>query len=58
MERLRQHEITDCIELGPGKVLSGLMRRISKGWTPPPLLLNVENRETLEKAKAALSGSF
>jgi [acyl-carrier-protein] S-malonyltransferase len=43
------------VETGPGRVLSGLMRRIGKAWPEPPVLANVENGETLEKARQSLS---
>jgi len=42
-------------ELGTGKVLSGLLKRISRAWPSPPTLINVEDLKTLEKAKKALS---
>jgi hypothetical protein len=31
------------------------MKRISRGWPEPPALANVENWESLEKARGALS---
>jgi [acyl-carrier-protein] S-malonyltransferase len=55
MEILRNEGIGLCVETGPGKVLSGLMKRMSRGWPKPPVLANVENRESLEKARQAVS---
>jgi len=55
MEALREAGITLCVETGPGKVLSGLMKRISRGWPEPPALANVEDWESLEKTRSALS---
>ena len=56
MEALREAGIKLCVETGPGKVLSGLMKRISRGWPEPPAMINVENWESLEKARGALLG--
>lgn len=55
MEMLRLEEIRAVVELGPGKVLAGLFRRISRGWPQPVSVLNVENGESLEKTKSGLS---
>jgi [acyl-carrier-protein] S-malonyltransferase len=52
-----QKEGVDAVaELGPGRVLSGLLKRASRGWPCPPVLLNVEDGESLERCRAALSG--
>lgn len=56
MTVLEKEGVAAVVELGPGRVLSGLLKRASRGWTHPPLLLNVEDRESLEKTRAALSG--
>ena len=45
-----------CVECGPGKVLAGLVKRISRGWPKPPAIYNVESFEGAEKARAALFG--
>jgi [acyl-carrier-protein] S-malonyltransferase len=45
--------VTTFVELGPGTVLSGLIRRIAKGVT----VLNVEDPESLEKTCAALGAN-
>lgn len=44
--------VTRMIELGPGRVLTGLVRRIARDVE----LLNVEDAESLEKALAAVGG--
>jgi len=43
---------THYVEVGPGKVLCGLMRQIDRGQT----CLNVEDSASLEKTLAALVG--
>ena len=48
--------IDACVECGPGKVLSGLVRRIARGWPKAPAITNVEDWEGAEKARAALFG--
>ncbi len=54
METLRDEGIETFVEVGPGKVLSGLMKRIGRGWPHPFVLANVEDRESLEKTAAAI----
>jgi [acyl-carrier-protein] S-malonyltransferase len=56
MKILEGMDIDICVELGPGKVLSGLFKRISRDWPKAPAVASVENWEGLEKTKAALSG--
>jgi [acyl-carrier-protein] S-malonyltransferase len=48
--RLAKEGVTVCIEVGPGKVLSGLIRRIA----PDVQVLNVENCASLETTVEAL----
>lgn len=55
MEILRQKKIDTCLELGPKKVLSGLIRRISRDWNFSPQILSVEDKVGLEKAQRVLS---
>jgi [acyl-carrier-protein] S-malonyltransferase len=43
------------VELGAGKVLSGLTKRISREWPKSPTVLNIEDMESLEKTQKALS---
>ncbi|MBT9331671.1 ACP S-malonyltransferase [Paracidobacterium acidisoli] len=50
MRLLIAEQPTHFIEVGPGKVLCGLMRQIDRGQT----CLNVEDEASLEKALAAL----
>jgi [acyl-carrier-protein] S-malonyltransferase len=54
MEVLNEANIDVFVELGSGKVLSGLAKRISRGWESSPTLLNVDNPETLEQVKPSL----
>jgi len=56
MDVLRDWGVEACVECGPGKVLTGLVKRIGRGWPKPPALYNVENGDGAEKAKAALFG--
>jgi [acyl-carrier-protein] S-malonyltransferase len=51
VELLAREGVTTFVEVGPGTVLSGLVRRIAKGAR----VLNVESAESLE---AALAGLF
>jgi [acyl-carrier-protein] S-malonyltransferase len=56
IEVLRGEGIGLWVETGPGKVLSGLLKRIGRGWPEPPVVMNIEDPGTLENAKQALSG--
>ena len=56
MTVLKEEGVEAVVELGPGRVLSGLLKRASRGWPRPPVLLNVEDVESLERCRAALSG--
>ena len=49
VQALEQAGVTKVVELGPGKVLSGLVKRIAKGLE----CVNVEGPASLEKALAA-----
>ncbi len=49
VQALEKNGVTRVVELGPGKVLSGLVKRIAKGIE----CLNVEDPASLEKALAA-----
>ncbi len=48
--RLVKEGVTVCVEVGPGRVLSGLIRRIA----PEVQVLNVEDRASLETTVGAL----
>jgi [acyl-carrier-protein] S-malonyltransferase len=52
MQLLMQNGVTTVVEVGPGKVLSGLMRQISRDVK----CLNVEDAASLEATKTELSG--
>ena len=58
MTAFQAEGVDAVVELGPGRVLSGLLKRASRNWTPPPVLFNVEDGESLEKCRAALSGGL
>lgn len=53
VEEMVRLGVTRMVEVGPGKVLSGLVRRIAEGVE----VANVEDRASLEKALAALKGA-
>lgn len=53
VEALASLGVTRVVEVGPGKVLSGLVKRIAPGLEA----LNVEDAASLEKTLAALKGS-
>jgi [acyl-carrier-protein] S-malonyltransferase len=55
MEQLKCEGVTHFVELGSGKVLTGLLKRIGRGWPQPVTVLNVEDMESLEKARTALA---
>jgi [acyl-carrier-protein] S-malonyltransferase len=50
VRRLASEGVTTCVEVGPGKVLSGLIRRI----VPDIQVLNVEDRASLQATVEAL----
>jgi [acyl-carrier-protein] S-malonyltransferase len=56
VELLLAQGATHFIEVGPGKVLSGLMRQIRGKDVKSTPVLNVEDAASLEKAVAALAG--
>lgn len=55
MDVLAGEGVGACVEIGPGKVLSGLLKRMSRGWKTAPVIMSIEDKEGLEKAEAALS---
>jgi [acyl-carrier-protein] S-malonyltransferase len=56
MMALQEEKIDSVVEIGSGKVLTGLLKRISRRWISPPRLFSLEDWETLERFQAALSG--
>lgn len=52
VEALERLGVTQVVELGPGKVLCGLVKRIARGIE----VFNVENPQSLEKALAGVGG--
>lgn len=55
MQRLPELKVTQAVELGPGKVLTGLLKRISRQWPEVPSMFNVEDMASLENCRRALS---
>ena len=51
MTRMAEDDVTTVVECGPGKVLSGLNKRIDKRLSS----LNINSVESLEKTLEALS---
>lgn len=56
MEMLKEEGLSLFVELGSGKVLSGLAKRICRTWPTAPAMVNVEDSGSLAKAKEAFSG--
>lgn len=54
MELLAGENIDAFVELGPGKVLTGLIKRIGRSWPHPFATWNVEDRESLDKTQGSL----
>jgi [acyl-carrier-protein] S-malonyltransferase len=54
MELLSGEAIEAFVEIGTGKALVGLIKRIGRGWAHPFILLNVEDADSLGKTKASL----
>jgi [acyl-carrier-protein] S-malonyltransferase len=52
VQAMEKAGVTKVVELGPGKVLCGLVKRITKGIE----CFNVEDPASLEKTLAALGG--
>ncbi|MBM3284357.1 MAG: ACP S-malonyltransferase [Candidatus Aminicenantes bacterium] len=56
MVRLCREGVTTVVEVGPGKVLTGLMRRASRNLPQPLRLLNASDVRSVEDCRKALSG--
>jgi [acyl-carrier-protein] S-malonyltransferase len=54
MQLLAGENIDVFVELGPGKVLTGLIKRIGRSWPHPFATWNVEDRESLAKTQGSL----
>ncbi|MFC2166742.1 ACP S-malonyltransferase [Acidobacteriota bacterium] len=55
MELMGRENIDLVVEVGTGKVLSGLTKRNAREWSKSPTVLNIEDMESLEKTKSVLS---
>ena len=54
MEVLEGEGVDACVELGTGRVLSGLMKRISRKWPHAPEIHSVGDPESLRKLQETL----
>lgn len=55
MKIMEDQGVTCFVELGWGKVLSGLMKRIGREWSVEPEVMNVQDMESLENVKRSLA---
>ena len=53
MELLSGEDIDAFVELGPGKVLTGLVKRIGRSWSRPFVIWNVEDAASLERVRTS-----
>ena len=54
MEVLEKENVDACVELGAGRILSGLMKRISRKWPKAPQIFNIGDPESLGKFQQSL----
>jgi [acyl-carrier-protein] S-malonyltransferase len=54
MELLAAESLDAFVELGTGKVLIGLIKRIGKGWPKPFAMGNIEDMESLARTRASI----
>lgn len=55
MDVLHQEGVDRFVEVGPGKVLSTLIKRIARPWGSPITVWNVDGWEAAERTRTALS---
>lgn len=55
MKVMNGEKVDVFIELGSGKVLSGLVKRTGREWTRMPAVFNVEDTASLEETRKALA---
>jgi [acyl-carrier-protein] S-malonyltransferase len=51
MQLLENENIDFFVELGTGKVLSGLLKRIGREWSSPPKILSINDPDSLTSAR-------
>jgi len=56
MERISELGIDQAAELGPGKVLTGLLKKISRQWPKIPAFYNLEDMVSIEEFRQTASG--
>ena len=54
MQLLKEEDIDFFMELGSGKVLAGLLKRIGREWSSPPKILSIHNPDSLANARDQL----
>jgi [acyl-carrier-protein] S-malonyltransferase len=57
IEVLRAQGVSGFVEVGAGRVLSGLVKRIGKTWPEPATCLNIEDADSVEKVRPLVSGA-
>ena len=55
MELLKDSQYDFFVEVGSGKVLSGLLKRIGREWSQSPVSLNVSDPDSLASARETIS---
>ena len=56
MEVMNNENVDVYVELGSGKVLSGLLKRTGRAWDRTPAVFNIEGNISLDKTEKALLG--